>query len=194
MSQEDPGPQFQDPSAGELRQSQLEPDSGPPFPQTPYVAPESPYQAVTDALDRPTPPPEPFAHHPYPGAEATVSYPQPFDASPVPLSGPEPFPYVPPAAGYPVAPYGASPDAPYGIHPQTGIPYSNKSKVVAGVLQIFLGGFGAGRFYLGDGGIGVAQLIVTFLTFGFGGLWPLIDGIVILAGNPRDRYGRPLRP
>jgi hypothetical protein len=30
-----------------------------------------------------------------------------------------------------------------------GRPLSDKSKLVAGLLQIFLGGFGIGRFYLG---------------------------------------------
>ncbi len=39
---------------------------------------------------------------------------------------------------------------------------SDKSKVVAGVLQILLGAFGVGRFYMGDIKIGVIQLIVTW--------------------------------
>ncbi len=41
---------------------------------------------------------------------------------------------------------------------------SDKSKVVAGVLQIVLGGFGVGRFYMGDTKTGVIQLIVTLVT------------------------------
>ncbi|MDN5572301.1 MAG: TM2 domain-containing protein, partial [Propionibacteriaceae bacterium] len=90
-------------------------------------------------------------------------------------------------------PYVSSQVAPYGIDPTTGIPYSEKSKVVAGLLQIFLGTLGIGRFYLGDIGLGIAQILVTFLTFGLGAIWPLIDGIVLLAGTPRDRNGRPLR-
>lgn len=52
-----------------------------------------------------------------------------------------------------------------------GQPYSDKSKVVAGVLQILLGGFGIGRFYLGYVGIGIAQIIVTVITFGIGSIW-----------------------
>ncbi|WP_155756260.1 TM2 domain-containing protein, partial [Streptobacillus moniliformis] len=75
--------------------------------------------------------------------------------------------------------------APFGIDPRTGLPYSDKSKLVAGLLQIFLGGLGIGRFYLGNAGMAIAQIIVVFVTFGFGGLWPLIDGIVLLAGQPR---------
>ncbi len=83
--------------------------------------------------------------------------------------------------------------APFGIEPSTGLPYSDKSKVVAGLLQIFLGSFGVGRFYKGDIGIGIAQIAVTWLTFGLGALWPFIDGIVLLTGRPLDREGRPLR-
>ncbi len=82
--------------------------------------------------------------------------------------------------------------APYGVHPVTGVPYSEKSKLVAGLLQLLVP-FGIGRFYLGDTGIGVAQLLVTVLTCGIGGLWSFIDGIVILATDSRDAEGRPLR-
>lgn len=85
------------------------------------------------------------------------------------------------------------PSAPFGREPMTGRPYSDKQKIVAGLLQIFLP-FGIGRFYTGHTGIAVAQLIVTIVTFGFGGLWSFIDGIVIVAGAPEDPYGRPLRP
>ena len=34
----------------------------------------------------------------------------------------------------------------------------NKSKLVAGLLQIFLGSFGAGRFYLGYTGMAIGQI------------------------------------
>lgn len=108
---------------------------------------------------------------------------------------PQPAPYQTPygvVAPMP-SPYAPTAYAPYGTDPVTGIPYSDKSKLVAGLLQIFLGSFGVGRFYLGDIGMGVAQILVTFLTLGLGALWPLIDGIMLLAGSPRDRNGRPLR-
>ena len=72
----------------------------------------------------------------------------------------------------------------------TGRPYSDRSKVVAGLLQLFLP-FGIGRFYSGHTGIGIAQLLLSFV--GIGVLWAFIDGIVILAGHPNDPYGRPLR-
>ncbi|RUL89993.1 TM2 domain-containing protein [Verrucosispora sp. FIM060022] len=79
--------------------------------------------------------------------------------------------------------------------PQPGIPQgvSDKSKVVAGILQILLGGFGAGRFYIGDTKTAVIQIIVTFVTCGVGSLWGLIDGILILVNGGTDAQGRPLR-
>jgi TM2 domain-containing membrane protein YozV len=82
--------------------------------------------------------------------------------------------------------------APYGIDPMTGMPFSDKSKMVAGLLQIFLP-FGAGRFYTGHMGLGIAQLAVSLLTCGFGCFWPLIDGIMMLMGKVPDSEGRPLR-
>jgi hypothetical protein len=97
-----------------------------------------------------------------------------------------------PAPGYPGPGYGQGPydpSAPFGRHPLTGEPYSDKQKIVAGLLQLFLGGVGAGRWYLGNTGIALAQLF----TCGGLGIWALIDGVMILTGNVRDQYGRPLR-
>ena len=59
----------------------------------------------------------------------------------------------------------------------------------ASLLPLFLGGFGAGRFYLGHNEIAVAQLLIC----GGCGIWALIDGILMLMGNVRDAQGRPLR-
>jgi TM2 domain-containing membrane protein YozV len=79
---------------------------------------------------------------------------------------------------------------PYSQYPQ-GV--SDKSKVVAGILGIVLGFFGAGRFYMGDTKIGVLQLIVSIVTCGAGALWGTIDGILILINGGVDGQGRPLR-
>lgn len=70
--------------------------------------------------------------------------------------------------------------------------YSTKSRIACGLLQIFLGGLGVGRFYSGHTGIAVAQLILNIFTFGFvGSIWGVIDGIVILANpNFTDSDGR----
>jgi TM2 domain-containing membrane protein YozV len=66
---------------------------------------------------------------------------------------------------------------------------SDKSKLVAGLLGLFLGVYGVHRFYLGYPGIGIAML----LTLGGCGIWSLIDSILVLTGSVRDPYGRPLR-
>jgi TM2 domain-containing membrane protein YozV len=110
---------------------------------------------------------------------------------------PPPPPPPPPPPGWQQPPPGyAAPGqpgwAPYGIHPGTGLPYSDKSKLVAGLLQILLP-LGIGRFYIGDNKTGGWQLAVTLLTCGIGGLWPFIDGIVILVSDSRDAQGRILR-
>jgi TM2 domain-containing membrane protein YozV len=81
---------------------------------------------------------------------------------------------------------------PYGIHPATGIPYSDKSKLVAGLLQILIP-LGIGRFYIGDTKTGVLQLVVTVCTCGIGALWPFIDGILMLVNDTKDVNGYMLR-
>ena len=40
------------------------------------------------------------------------------------------------------------------------------------LLSVFLGGLGVDRFVIGDVGLGVAKLLLGWLTFG---IWPLID-------------------
>jgi TM2 domain-containing membrane protein YozV len=78
-----------------------------------------------------------------------------------------------------------------------------KSKVVAGLLGIFLGGLGIHRFYLGYTKVAVIQLVLTLVlgifTLGLGfivGLWGVIEGIMIIAGAAQfrtDAQGVPLR-
>jgi TM2 domain-containing membrane protein YozV len=94
----------------------------------------------------------------------------------------------PPYPGY----SGAYPPAYYGVDAY-GRPLSDKSKLVAGLLQIFIGSLGIGRFYLGYTTIGILQIVVTIGTCGFGSIWGLIDGIIILVGNVPDAQGRTLR-
>jgi TM2 domain-containing membrane protein YozV len=71
---------------------------------------------------------------------------------------------------------------------------SDKSKLTAGLLSIFLGIFGVGNFYRGHIGKGVAQLLITLLAgwfFGLGifitSIWGLIEGIVIISSKPGSR-------
>ena len=68
-----------------------------------------------------------------------------------------------------------------------------KSKMAAGLLGLFLGAWGIHNFYLGNTGRGVAQIIVTIVTCGVGGLWGFIEGILILTGSINtDADGKPL--
>lgn len=69
---------------------------------------------------------------------------------------------------------------------------SSKSKLVAGLLGIFLGGFGAHNFYLGKTSRAIAQIVVTLVTCGAGSIWGLIEGILCLCGNYTDADGLPL--
>ncbi|MCV7384609.1 NINE protein [Mycolicibacter longobardus] len=109
-------------------------------------------------------------------------------------------PYEQPS-GYP-PPY---PDmsAPHGRHPATGQPYSEKSKVIAALLQLLglFGFLGFGRIYLGQFRLGITQLLfglfITAVTWGIGVavpvIWGVIDAILLLGGRVHDTQGRPLR-
>lgn len=62
-----------------------------------------------------------------------------------------------------------------------------RSAICAGFLQVFLGAFGAGRFYLGYKKMGFLQIAATVFSMGIAGfVWGLVDGILILSG--RERY------
>lgn len=95
--------------------------------------------------------------------------------------------------------------APFPVPVQAPLPPA-KSAAVAGLLQLFLGTFGLGRFYIGDTGVAVAQLILGliglfFTLFCFIGMvlliplwiWTFIDGIMMFAGAVTDSHGRKLQ-
>lgn len=132
---------------------------------------------------------------PPPPSDSNPPYPPPYGADPFlppPVGDYGGYPPPPPQYG---AQYGGYPPpypGQFGVDPW-GRPLSDKSKMVAGLLQIFLGTFGIGRFYLGYNGIAVAQLAVSLLTCGIGAIWPFVDGILILLGKVQDPSGRPLR-
>jgi TM2 domain-containing membrane protein YozV len=96
----------------------------------------------------------------------------------------------PQQAGYP-ATYQQPGQQP--MYDAQGRPLSDKSKLVAGLLGIFLGGFGVGRFYTGHVLLGVIQLVVSVCTLGVGAIWGLVDGIIILVNGGTDAQGRVLR-
>lgn len=65
---------------------------------------------------------------------------------------------------------------------------SHYSRTVALLLCLFLGGFGAHRFYVGKSGSAVLMLILSLC--GVGWIWSLIDLIMILTGSFTDDHGR----
>lgn len=75
----------------------------------------------------------------------------------------------------------------------TAVKPEGKSKMAAGLLGIFLGGWGVHSFYLGYTGKGIAQIFVTLFTCGIGAIWGVIEGILILTGSINtDANGNPL--
>lgn len=143
---------------------------------------------------------------PFGGSEAQPPPYQPPPYYPPPGQFPPPGQYgsagqFPPPV-YP-PPYYGDPSAPYGRDPLTGEPLSDKSKVVAGLLQLLglVGILGIGRIYLGQNGLGITQLIsgllIGIVTCGIGFIvpvvWGIVDAVLILTGKVRDPQGRPLR-
>ncbi|MFQ5760643.1 MAG: TM2 domain-containing protein [Acidiferrobacterales bacterium] len=66
---------------------------------------------------------------------------------------------------------------------------SNKGFVPAILLCFFLGALGIHRFYVGKIGTGILQLI----TLGGLGIWALIDFIMIVTGNFKDKQGMAIK-
>jgi TM2 domain-containing membrane protein YozV len=102
--------------------------------------------------------------------------------------------YQSPSAGYATAAPGTYP-APAGYATATPYGAQPKSRLAAGLLGIFLGGFGVHRFYLGYTNIGIIQILVTVFTCGLGSIWGLVEGIMILARSQQfltDADGVPL--
>ena len=114
---------------------------------------------------------------------------------PSPMSQPS-YAVPPPPPTYAPQPMYAPPTVPMGTpvmqvhHHYVTLPQSDKNRVLAGILQIFLPG--VGRMYLGYAAQGVIQLLTAFC--GVGAIWSVIDGIVMLCGGIKlDGYGRELK-
>ena len=80
---------------------------------------------------------------------------------------------------------------------------SQKSRLAATLLAWFLGYFGAHRFYIGKTGTAIIMLILniigwsTLWVYGIGfiflipvWIWALIDFILIVSGNMKDKEGK----
>ncbi|MDR3190615.1 MAG: TM2 domain-containing protein [Lactobacillaceae bacterium] len=77
---------------------------------------------------------------------------------------------------------------------------TNKSKLAAGLLGIFLGSLGIHNFYLGKTGKAVTQLLfstIGWITFGIlpaiAGIWGFIEGILILVSTPGSDWHQDAR-
>ena len=68
-----------------------------------------------------------------------------------------------------------------------------KKKMTAALLGILLGAWGIHNFYLGFTKKAIIQIIVSVCTWGIGGIWGFIEGIMILTGSINtDANGNPL--
>lgn len=63
---------------------------------------------------------------------------------------------------------------------------SSKNKTTAGLLAIFLGGFGIHKFYLGYPVPGVIQIVATIISCGFLAPIGMIEGILYLTKSDEE--------
>lgn len=164
-----------DESTNAMPEQPVEPVAAP----EPFAAPEAPAMPEPP-MPEPVAPPAP----PAPPAAEPVAPPAP----PAPGYAPPP---PPPAAGY-------APPQP-GYTP-TAAPAGDKQKMVAGLLAILLGSFGAHKFYLGYKNEGIILLavylsgfVLSFLAIGALWVWVpgvigLIEGIMYLTKTDEEFY------
>ena len=95
--------------------------------------------------------------------------------------------FIPPMASMSSSPMRSVSMQPQGYPRALHLPKSDKSRTVAGILQLIIPG--AGRMYLGYAALGVIQFVLFFCVVGY--FWSIIDGIMILSGKVGiDGYGR----
>jgi len=68
---------------------------------------------------------------------------------------------------------------------------SEKSRLAATLLCLFLGLLGIHRFYVGKIGTGILLLLLS--ATGIGELWCVIDFIIIVCGGFKDKQGNYLK-
>lgn len=187
------------------------PPPRPPVMRSPVVRPPTMkpgYHGMPIAPPQYRYPPQRYAQPVTPYVGGTVAMPVPAPGS-RPVSGTRPVSPIP----YPGLPASAPPVAAgtvHPVHPFIDEPLSDRSGVVAGILQLLLGWVGAGRLYTGHVGIALAQFgivwVIALLTLCIGAgtaelwvlawlgvAWPTVDGVILLCGGQRDRQGRRLR-
>jgi len=172
------------------------PSSGNPYQGNPYQGGNLPAPASGPGYPASGPgypasgPGYPTSGSGYPGGEPQPGYPPPGDGYQQGYQDPYQQPQPGYQQGYQQPGFPGQP----AYDPATGQPLSDKTKLMAGLLSILLGAFGVGRFYMGYVGLGILQIVATWCTGGLGAIWPLIEGIMILANNSiPDSDGRKLR-
>jgi TM2 domain-containing membrane protein YozV len=179
------------------------PPPRPPVMRPPIAPPSRPgYYGAPIAQPTYPPPPRPQATYAPPRTAA------------MPVSAPRSRPVSPIA--YPGLPASAPPGAAVpvwdpSVLPADGEQLSDRSGLVAGLLQVAFGWVGAGRLYTGHVAIALAQfgtvwLVGLLVMCGFaatdadiwvlgwlGMTWPVVDGILMMMGGQRDAEGRRLR-
>jgi len=65
------------------------------------------------------------------------------------------------------------------------IPGAEK-KIVAGILGILLGGLAIHKFYLGYTKTAIIQIVISFVTCGFGSLIGFVEGIIYLTKSDEE--------
>jgi len=69
-----------------------------------------------------------------------------------------------------------------------------KNHYIAAGLGIILGMVGAHRIYLGFYWLGIMQIALTYLTGGYGVVWGVVEGVLLLTRHMHlDGKGRPLK-
>ncbi|MGO2557417.1 NINE protein [Brachybacterium sp.] len=167
-------------------QDSQDPWAQPPASQDPYGQPSA--GSASDPFGQ-----QPGGQDPY-GQPSAGSASDPYGQY---SAGSASHPYGQGQQGWSAAGPGPSASDPFGQPAAAGPPPQGQpqSRLVVGLLGIFLGGLGVHRFLLGYTTIGIIQIAVTVVTCGVGAWWGVIEGIMVLAKSPsfeRDAHGRPL--
>lgn len=75
--------------------------------------------------------------------------------------------------------------------------YRSEKKIAAALLGIFLGAFGANKFFLGYTTEGIIQMVANIFTCGIATIIPFIEGIIYLTMSDQqfdDTYVKNKKP
>jgi TM2 domain-containing membrane protein YozV len=111
----------------------------------------------------------------------------------------------PQAAASPSAQRAVIPPAQVTVPPSTQVVVSPKSRLATTLLAFFLGAWGGHRFYLGKIGTAITMLVLLILgwatlsiivgivSFVVVFIWWIIDFLLAVSGNMKDKDGLPIK-